>query len=103
MIHFQVFSPFSFGFHNSAAVSCGFYVRQDCRRVCSVRGNCIAFSRSPFSARAHHVSVNVALFSRGKWVLLDGDKIAALCAAFIHEEMAKLGLDKVPRFSVPSP
>lgn len=32
---------------------------------------------------------------RGKWVLLDGDKIAALCAAFIHEELAKLGLDKV--------
>ena len=34
-------------------------------------------------------------FSRGKWVLLDGDKIAALCAAFIHEELANLGLDKV--------
>lgn len=35
---------------------------------------------------------------RDKWVLLDGDKIAALCAAFIHEELAKLGLDKVRRF-----
>jgi len=42
------------------------------------------------------------LFFRGKWVLLDGDKIAALCAAFIHEELAKLGLDKVPCFSIPS-
>ncbi|CAM9385398.1 unnamed protein product [Scytosiphon promiscuus] len=36
----------------------------------------------------------------GKWVLLDGDKIAALCAAFIHEELAKLGLDKEFSMSV---
>lgn len=32
---------------------------------------------------------------RGKWVLLDGDKIAALCAGFIHAELENLGLDKV--------
>lgn len=37
---------------------------------------------------------------RGKWVLLDGDKIAALCAAFIHEELTKLGLDKVMQLVV---
>ncbi|CAM9095730.1 unnamed protein product, partial [Laminaria digitata] len=36
----------------------------------------------------------------GKWVLLDGDKIAALCAAFIHEELANLGLDKEFSMSV---
>ena len=32
---------------------------------------------------------------RGKWILIDGDKIAALYAAFIHAEMANLGLEKV--------
>ena len=36
----------------------------------------------------------------GKWTLLDGDKIAALCAAFIHEELANLGLDKEFSMSV---
>eukprot|EP00904_Undaria_pinnatifida_P011484 jgi/Undpi1/7466/HiC_scaffold_22.g09939.m1 len=36
----------------------------------------------------------------GKWVLFDGDKIAALCAAFIHEELANLGLDKEFSMSV---
>ncbi|CAM9771735.1 unnamed protein product [Ascophyllum nodosum] len=30
----------------------------------------------------------------GKWILIDGDKIAALYAAFIHAEMANLGLEK---------
>lgn len=37
-------------------------------------------------------------FSRGEWVLIDGDKIAALCADFIHAEMVNLGLDKVRVF-----
>lgn len=39
-----------------------------------------------------------AFFSRGEWALIDGDKIAALCADFIHAEMANLGLDKVRVF-----
>lgn len=42
-----------------------------------------------------HPVFDCVTFCRGKWVLLDGDKIAALCAAFIHEELANLGLDKV--------
>lgn len=31
----------------------------------------------------------------GKWVLLDGDRIAALCADFLHTELRKLGWEKV--------
>jgi phosphoacetylglucosamine mutase len=50
----------------------------DCRRACSVDGDA---DRIVF----HYYT------QQGAWKLLDGDKIAALCASFVRDELAVLG------------
>jgi phosphoacetylglucosamine mutase len=50
----------------------------DCRRACSVDGDA---DRIVF----HYYT------QQGLWKLLDGDKIAALCASFVRDELAVLG------------
>jgi len=52
----------------------------DCRRACSVDGDA---DRIVF----HYYT------QQGEWKLLDGDKIAALCASFVRDELAALQLD----------
>ena len=52
----------------------------DCRRACSVDGDA---DRIVFHYYTQH----------GEWKLLDGDKIAALCASFVRDEIAVLGLE----------
>ena len=52
----------------------------DCGRACSVDGDA---DRIVF----HYYT------QQGEWKLLDGDKIAALCASFVRDEIAVLGLE----------